>query len=100
MFINWNEFFKRLDVYSHAEPVIPKNAIKTEETLEQDGYKTTTTTYKAPGFSYVISSTVPIEKEKGVLETLQKSLQEAVDKEDYLKAAELKKEIELCKENG
>lgn len=97
MFINWNEFFKRLDVYS--KPEIPKDAEKTEETLEQDGYRTVTTTYKAPGFSYVVSSTAPIEKETSVLETLQKALKEAVEKEDYLKAAELKKEIGLLNES-
>lgn len=99
MFFNWNEFFKRLDVYSKVEPFIPKDAVKTEETLEENGFRTVTTTYKAPGFSYVVSSTSPIEKETSVLETLQKALKEAVEKEDYMKAAELKKEISLLNES-
>lgn len=94
MFFNWNEFFKRLDVYS--TPVnIPKNATKTEEVLEQDGMKTVTTTYKAPGFVYTVTSTEPLVREQNVLEQLKKALGEAVASKDYLKAAELKKEIEL-----
>jgi len=74
------------------QPDIPKDAVKTEEVIEQDGYKTITTTWVADNFRYVVSTTEKIVTEKDDLKT---KLKEAVAKEDYRLAAELSEQIKL-----
>lgn len=90
-----NKFF---DSFANYKIDIPKEAEKTEEVVEQDGYKTITTTYEAEGFKYVKRTTQPLPKEETELEKTKRLLKEAVTKEDYRKAAELKEEVKLLEE--
>lgn len=91
---DFDNYFKRLfSFYSLDKVEIPEDAVKEEKVLEQNGYRTVTTTWTAKGFSYTSTVTESLPKEESQLDKAKRLLAEAVQKEDYRQAAELQEQV-------
>jgi len=109
MFTNWfnndtfnffkNDFFNEK---KHDWEALKKEGTVTEETKEENGFKTTTRTFVSQdGFTKITSSetSLLIDEKQKKLNEFDKQIQDAVEKEDYEKAAKLKKEKETLKQS-
>ena len=97
--LNNKKFFKNdfFNEKKHDWEALKKEGTVTEETKEENGFKTTTRTFVSQdGFTKITSSetSLLIDEKQKKLNEFDKQIQEAVSKEDYEKAAKLKNEKE------
>jgi len=108
--LNFNNFFENFDdLFSFSNnnsanwEELKKTGTVKETIEEKPGFKIITKTYKSNDGSIVISETItePIKnKNEDKIKELNKQIKEAISKEEYEKAAELKKQRDKILNNG